>query len=317
MIPALQEQDVPGEISRSGLWKRISERTEYAHAIAGIRNVAGALGAKIATAMPEYTDHSVEHMDSLWRISGQILSEVELGRFSASEAFVLGAAFYLHDLGMASTVTAAGKEETRSTEQYKVAFARFKGLNPTDERRADSLALREATRELHAGRAIELAANPIPGLDRFLIEDSGFRTRWAFTIGQIAASHHWTMEEVERSLGASKITPGPDGENLDLGYLASLIRVIDFAHIDRARAPRLERLLRSEISKESLVHWDAQENITGPIRDGDYLVFGCTQPISNMDAWWLFYDLSSALDSEIRGVYEYLRNRTASMNRFP
>src|SRR5260370_10583898 len=124
------------------------------------------------------------------------------------------------------------------------------------------------------------------------------------------------MDEVERSLGASRITPGPGGENLDLGFLASVLRVIDFAHIDRGRAPRLERLLRSQIPKESQRHWDAQENITGPIRDGDYLVYGCTQPISNMDAWWLFYDLSSALDSEIRGVYEYLRNRTVSMNRF-
>src|SRR5712691_9218442 len=94
-IPTSKEYDVPEEINRSGLWKRISKRTEYAHAIAGIRRVANALGAKIASAMPEYTDHSVEHMDSLWRIAEQVLLELELDRFSDSEAFVLGAAFYL------------------------------------------------------------------------------------------------------------------------------------------------------------------------------------------------------------------------------
>ncbi len=95
-----------------------------------------------------------------------------------------------------------------------------------------------------------------------------------------------------------------------------MLRLIDFAQIDRARAPSIERLLRSEISRESGVHWDAQENITGPIRDGDFLVFGCTQPITNLEAWWLFYDLSAELDTEIRGIYEYLRNRTASRDRF-
>jgi hypothetical protein len=315
-MPTSKEYEVPTEISRSGLWKRISERTEYAHTIAGIRKIARALGEKIASAMPEYTDHSVEHMDSLWGISGQVLSETELGKFTSSEAFVLGAAFYLHDLGMASTVTAAGQEKIRSTEQYRVALARFGRLNPPDPARADTLALCEATRELHATKAMDLATSQIPGLDQFLIEDTGFRGRWAFTVGQIGASHHWSMEEVERTLGACKITPGPDGENLDLGYLACVLRVIDFAHIDQRRAPRLERLLRSQIPKGSQVHWDAQENITGPIRDGDYLVFGCTQPITTMDAWWLFYDLSSGLDSEIRGVHEYLRNRTASKERF-
>ncbi len=176
-IPTPSGYDVPDEVSRSGLWKRVSKKTEYAHAIAGIRKVASTLGAKIADAMPEYTDHSVEHMDSLWRISGQVLSEVELDMFSDSEAFVLGAAFYLHDLGMASTVTAAGKEEIRATEQYKIAFARFRRMNPADQGRVDSLALREATRELHANKAMDLAASPIPGLDRFLIEDSEFRRR--------------------------------------------------------------------------------------------------------------------------------------------
>lgn len=316
VTPFAHKFDIPPEIAATPLWTRIAERPEYALTVVEIRRVASALGAKIATSMPEYTDHSVKHMDSLWRVAGQILLPAEMEKFSVSEAFVLGAAFYLHDLGMAGTITAAGQDEIKSTEQYKVAFARFRRSNLGNEARAENLALREATRELHAAKAIDLAASPIPGLSRFLIEDSDLRGRWAFIIGRIAASHHWSMEEVERSLGASKLTPGPDGENLDLGYLASVLRVIDFAHIDRARAPRLERLLRSEISKESGLHWDAQENITGPMREGDFLVFACTQPIANVEAWWLFYDLSSALDAEIRGVHEYLRNRTVSVNRF-
>ncbi len=196
LTPAGAQYDLPQQIRESGLWKRLALRPEYAQTIVDVRKVAAALGAKVAFSMPEYTDHSVEHMDALWRVAGQILTETELGSLSVSEAFVLGAAFYLHDLGMASTVTTAGKDEIRRTEHYQVALARFTRLNPADTVRADSLALREATRELHAGKAMDLAAKPIPGLDRFLIEDTDFRKRWAFTIGQIAASHHWSMEEV-------------------------------------------------------------------------------------------------------------------------
>src|SRR5208337_2228632 len=204
---------IPPKVAESTLWRLVARNPEYANAIIEIRKAASTLGAKIEASMPGYTDHSVEHMDSLWWISEKVLQAEELERFSSGEAFVLGAAFYLHDLGMASAVTASGQDEIRAKEEYKTALARFKRTNPSNEAQAERLALRETTRELHAVKAVDLAANPIPGLNRFLIEDSDLRSRWAFIIGKIAASHHWTMEELERSLGASKVTPGPDGEN--------------------------------------------------------------------------------------------------------
>jgi len=124
------------------------------------------------------------------------------------------------------------------------------------------------------------------------------------------------MEEVEQQLGVSKVTPGPDGENIDLGYVACLLRLIDFAHIDCSRAPKLQRRLRPQMTIESTKHWDAQENITGPVRDDDFLVYGCTQPINEINAWWLLYDTATLLDGEIRSVHEYLRNRVVSKERF-
>ena len=78
----------------------------------------------------------------------------------------------------------------------------------------------------------------------------------------------------------------------------------------------LDRALRSEMPHDSALHWDAQAKITGPWRDGNLLVFSCTSPLENVESWWLFYELASGLDSEIRSVYDYLRNRTASAGRF-
>jgi hypothetical protein len=309
-------QNLPASITATKLWMALQDVPEYCQAIIEIRKVAASLAATISTLMPEYTDHSVLHMDCLWRVGDAILTEPDAKTLTSGEALVLGASFYLHDLGMALAATAAGKAGLKNSEPYKVVFARLININPGDEAKAESLALREATRQLHAAKASELASEIIPGLDRYLIENSDFRQRWAFTIGQIAASHHWTMEEVEQRLGTSKVTPGPDGENLDLGYVACLLRVIDYAHIDRNRAAKLERKLRPDLPIESAKHWDAQENITGPLRAEDYLVYGCTQPINDINGWWLFYDTAKQLDSEIRIVYEYLKNRVASKDRF-
>lgn len=307
--------DLPTVVVESPLWQKMGKNQEYSHTLSCIRKIASALAEKISSTLPEYTDHSVKHMDSLWRISGEVLTQREIERFSASEAFLLGASFYVHDLGMAAAVTNAGKEEIRGTKEYRASFERFQKLY-TNLSRADELAIREASRELHARRALEFTTAKLPGLDQYLIEDSEFRSRWGHTIGQIAESHHWSLEEVERSLGSRNATPSPDGDSLDLGYVACMLRIIDFAHIDRARAPRIERLLRSEIPSKSAIHWDAQANITGPRRDGDYLCFGCTEPLKEINAWWLFYDLSSGLDAEIRGVDDYIRNRTVSKDRF-
>src|SRR5882724_5760443 len=83
-----------------------------------------------------------------------------------------------------------------------------------------------------------------------------------------------------------------------------------------ARAPSLERLLRSSIPPESLRHWRAQEHITGPMRDSNQLVFGSTQAIDDVDAWWTFYEMATGLDREITAVNEYLAGRAVSAGRF-
>jgi hypothetical protein len=310
------QYDVPSIVSGSLLWERIGARPEYLGVMLQIRAAANVLAGVVSKILPEYTDHSVRHMDRLWQITARVLTQAEIQALNPGEAFLLGASFYLHDLGMAFAVTNAGKDQIRLTTEYQAAYKRLKRLGPGNEGRADELALREATRELHAQKALELATQPLPGLDRCLIEDSDFRDRWAYMVGQIAESHHWTLEQVERSLGGRGAVPGPDGESLDLAYVACVLRVVDFAHINRERALKTERALRSEIPPESVVHWDAQAHVTGPERDHDLLVFGCTKPLENVDAWWLFFDTASELDAEIRAVSEYLVNRSISEGRF-
>lgn len=294
----------------------MSSRPEYADAILQIRTIAEVFADKISSTMPEYTDHSVAHLDALWTGTDQVLTGKEEELLSASECFVLGAAYYIHDLGMALPATPDGRAQIENAEAYKAALARFKKLFPNDTAHASELALREATREVHAKGAFLLATQPIPGLGRYVIENSDLRNRWAHMIAEIAESHHWNLEDVEHRLGPRQSAPGPDGEPIDLAYIACVLRVVDYSHINQQRASYLERLLRPHLSSGSLLHWEAQSYITGPIRQDDRLVYGCTQPIRNIDAWWLFHDIAVGLDAEIKSVHDYLKHRSVSAKRF-
>jgi hypothetical protein len=255
-------------------------------------------------------------MDALWLIADIILTPEETERCSVEELFLLCCTFYVHDLGMSIAATNEGVERLRSTAEYKAALCPSSGPDSTGKARSEVRAIRIAARGLHAEMAQTLMVEPVPGLGRYLIEDTDMRDKWGQLIGEIAASHHWTLQQLETRLGARGIVPTPDGGSADLGYVACLLRTADYAHINRERALQLERLLRSDISDDSSLHWDAQTNITGPKRDASQLVYGCTAAVTSIDAWWLFYDMISGLDTEVRSVRDYLDGRRVSAGRF-
>src|SRR6266851_9599017 len=61
------------------------------------RERAALLAAEIARDLPDYTVHDITHIDSLWHLADLIAgSDVNL---TPPEAFVLGGAFLVHDLG--------------------------------------------------------------------------------------------------------------------------------------------------------------------------------------------------------------------------
>jgi hypothetical protein len=126
---------------------------------------------------------------------------------------------------------------------------------------------------------------------------------WSLTAGQLASSHHWSTSQLENTYGRQREVPLPGGRTADLLYVAACLRLIDYAHINRDRASSIARAFRLPLGKESLKHWLAQEHIDGPHRDRwDYLTYRAANPISNVDAWWLFYELVRGLDEEIQIV---------------
>jgi hypothetical protein len=307
--------ELPNSVLTSKLWQRLSGQDRLKQCLQRIRQVVEVLAGKISEILPEFTDHSVKHLDALWSVADHVLTETESQTITPSEAFVLGSAFYLHDLGMAFGATSEGLSSLRGSESYRANQARLVACGMPKEQ-AEKVALKIAARAEHAKQASSLVTQPIPGLQRYLIEDSEIRTHWAETIGNVAASHHWSLSELDRFFGVQGKIPDPLGGTFDLGFVACVLRIVDYAHINLSRASILERALRPNIPQESKWHWLAQEHIAGPTRMGTQLVYASTRALDDVDAWFTFYELASGLDREITAVNEYLSRRADSRDRF-
>jgi hypothetical protein len=306
--------NLPSYIKNSTLYTRLCDDSELLAVTLSLRSVVSSLAETVSRTVPEFTDHSIRHMDSLWRIVDCILTPSEVASMSIGEAFLLACSFYLHDIGMAYAATKDGLDRILSSPQFSsVIEAIPPQLRGDNKYRVRALAY--AVRVLHAEVASELATEPIPGTNIFLFEALSIRETWAETCGKVATSHNWNLERVERDLGSQGRIPLPGGHNGDLGYVASILRLADYAHINRDRALIFDRAFRQPIEKGSLTHWFAQENIDGPERDGADLVYRAAKPISDVDAWWLYYEMVKGLDDEIRKVRRYLDRRTSSQGR--
>jgi hypothetical protein len=253
------------------------------------------------------TDHTGRHFDALWVVAEQVLCPSEVSRLSPTEAFLLGATFYVHDLGMSYGFNDDAKAELRKSPAYIAARQRLGGRGS-----ADQLALDVAIRQTHAGRAVDLCLKPlVDGTDEYLIESKTDRDLYGHFIGTIACSHHWSMQRLKRDLGDKGRVPfGTSGGQADVGLVAAYLRVIDFAHINADRSSTLERALRPAMPTGSLEHWLGQEMVSGPIWEDDYLKYTSSRPISSVDGWWLFYGMMRGLDEEIRATRRFLESRS-------
>ena len=307
--------DTPQIIITSQLYRNLAGDEELLNSTLSMRHVAATLAETISRSVPCFTDHSIKHMDALWSITDHVLTPGEVAELTTAEAFLLACSFYLHDLGMAFAATEEGKSKCLESPHYMSFMSRLSPeARDKDDVKAQALAF--TVRKIHAQAAQELATQKILGTEYHLFESKNIREAWGITCGQIAASHHWSIEKVDIELGKTGTVPLPGGRSGDLGYIASILRIVDYAHINRDRAPSMERAFKQVLPEDSLLHWLAQEQVDGPFRDGNELAYRSAAPIANIDSWWLFYEMLSGLDAEIRTVQRYLKKRPYSANRF-
>ena len=202
--------NLPSKVLGSRLCLKLAQDSELMHSLITLRQNTEALAETISRSVPMFTDHSILHMDALWAVSDRVLTSNEIDIMTSAEVFLLACGFYLHDIGMAYAATADGLERVKSSSAYR-SFVASTGRVSKIDSNSDANAIAAAVRQMHAGAAIELATVPVPGTSIYLFEPRNMRETWATTCGRIAASHHWSLDQLEREFGSLQSLPMPGG----------------------------------------------------------------------------------------------------------
>jgi hypothetical protein len=282
---------------------------------------AARLAARIATDLPGFTSHDIEHIDALWATADVIVGEDYI--FTPTEAFVFGGAALLHDLALTMSAYLDGPRSVEAgadwADQLSLALRRELDRDPSpSELENPSEPARQAAREgvlraRHAARAGELATQPLAGPDGpiYLLDDEDLRADLGWLIGRIAASHGSDSAELAFTFATSPIPKGfPRSWKVDSLSLACLLRCADAAQLDGRRARALQQAIQSP-QGTSADHWNFQRWLHPAYLHDDRLIFASTRPFpgSSADAWWLAFDWLGMADQELRAADALLSDR--------
>jgi hypothetical protein len=287
------------------------------------------LADEIKRSYPTLTVHGISHLDALWDATETVAGDTY--PINPAEAFVLGGAFLVHDLGNGLAAYPRGLETLKQTTQWRDAVGsrirRMTGRPPSQAElespgeEIQQSALEDTMRALHAKHAEHLVSDVTFGPSKFyLLQDDDLREIYGRIIGIIAYSHWWNVENIQSLVNENLGAPvwcGAGDWTIDALKLACLMRAADAAQIDARRAPPfLQALRRPDGLSER--HWNFQGRLsTKPTLSpgGDRLRFTSSSsfPRSEADAWWLCYDMLSMVDRELRGIDALLSHNESPM----
>ncbi len=281
------------------------------------RERAADVANEIKRDLPDFTDHDIGHLDALWGTADLVAGNDY--PITPCEAFVLGGAFLIHDLGLGLAAYPGGLDELKSHVSWRDTVASLLkeqlGRAPTPDQidspgeEIEQEAKRQVLVNLHASRAEELALLSWRDRDSdaeyHLIDDVDLRLTYGRLIGRIAHSHWWPVSKLPGKFGQTiGAHPGcPRSWTVDPLKVACLLRLADASHLDAGRASGFRRALRRP-TEGSRDHWLFLKKLQQPQLKADRLVFTSAAgfPIEEAEAWWLLHDMLRMVDHELREV---------------
>lgn len=287
-------------------------RVEFEH----FRERAKILASEINRTLPEFTVHDISHIDALWDTAELVTKDCT--DLNPAEAFVLGGAFLIHDLGMGLAAFPNGIAELKNSNLWKDVVASLlrkelgRPAKPDEIKNVDSriekIATEQILRQLHAqqaGKLAQISWKDNNGSEIFLIDNPELRSSYGQIIGLIAYSHWWPVDELENRLGTTLGAPGnfPIDWTIDVIKLACILRIADAIQIDDRRAPKFLRAIRKPKGYSDL-HWNFQQKLYQPRLERSRLVYTSKSPfnINEIDSWWICYDTLRMIDKELKEV---------------
>lgn len=296
---------------RLGNDQHFKERDFFRVNYESLREKARCLGGEINRTLPEYTVHDITHLDALWEMASLICGEDY--KLNPAEAFVLGGAFLIHDLGMGIAAYPQGVNSLKDTVLWTDTFSHLKKRRAGTDSEIEKETLEIILRSLHAKHAEKLAlASWGEGSNiEYLIDDPTLRDDYGVIIGKIAHSHWWDASELSHHFKARLGASGnmPNDWEVDPLKLACIMRVADASHIDSRRAPEFLRKLRN-LSFYSEQHWKFQQRLYQPRGENEKLVYTAKSPFKIEDSmsWWLCFDALKMIDRELSLVDSILHS---------
>jgi hypothetical protein len=305
------------DCERSELWKRtLGEREgDPAQAARGwlreqlrrARQRAGSVADQIRGAYPSLKAQGGNRFDALWQRADLILGPQY--SLSPAEAFVLGGALLVYDLGPGLAGLPGGEAELRTTQEWKDALAarirRETDRTPTPaemERPAEEyarMATEDALQMLALKRARQLALHTWKGAggeEVRLFDEPVLRKHFGELLGELAHSHGWDIGEVGRMLASRKLAApesAPGDWTVDALKVAAALRAADTVLVEERRR---------RLGQPQLVH--------------DRLIYSPGEPFSRAEAevFWSCFEALRAIDRELHDVDALLA--TSGRERF-
>lgn len=299
----------------TSLWKRTLGSTDefvtpLRKSFLDARENAIFLLEKIRKDFPNLTVHDITHVDSLWNVADTIIGKDY--PINPLEGYILGIAFLIHDAAL-SYDASGGKDKLRNTIEWKDAFADNPGDKDDEEfkKECDFVTIRA----LHARYAEDILNKKFEKDNTttfYIIDNDEYRTQFEDMIGKIAASHHWSIDDVSKL--DTQINPGaelPGDWEINEQKLACILRCADAGHIDNGRAPYCiyNSMIVNGVSRD---HWESQTRL-GQVKENqknkEQLLITSTRPFDkdNFAAWNVAYDAVRLFDEELKKSNELLK----------
>ena len=320
-----RREELTIECCNTSLWKRTlgkedknveSLRESYLDA----RKKTEFLLGKIRKDFPNLTMHETTHVDSLWKVADVIIGD---NGINPLEGYVLGIAFLIHDAAL-SYEAFEGVEKLRDTAQWKDAYADRSDEQNEEEfkKECDFITIRA----IHVKKAEGILGETFQldnGTKFYIIENDTYRTHFGKLIGEIAASHHWNIDDVESKFkNKRQINPlswMPREWKINAQKLACILRCADVGHIDDGRAP--DSIYHSlDVNGVSQQHWESYNHLCQVCEDDDDTTKLCitsSHPFlkKDFDAWNVAFDAVRLFDEELKKSNDLLKRNTPNNSK--